>query len=356
MNPLLKHIRYGIHTFSVYMTLTGAEYHAVKHCCVSLRLLCEDYWSKKQSYYIDIFEDQGLKLYLSHAGNIYTLKIRIEPCKVLGSNDPAALYQPCKKSYRKLVKQADKLLSRLSVPCSIDDMSICRMDATTDLYFNCTAFVMHYIRTVQKGHVLLHYKRVYFKDKPKKAKDPREANRHSYRLECKTAAFFCYDKSAQLAMTGRLTDDLIDTHILRLEAELNRKAMKKFLGRQPDNCNYLKAGYKKAVQIILWYLKRQMKGMAGTYLRYSAAADAIEHQTWRKKTKERAQYLLRKTSDSETIDAAIRKTCTHFGLKDSAAKRLLRKLEKAGINPITLPNSAKIEEMPSLADLISHAL
>lgn len=133
------------------MTLTGAEYHAIKHCCVSLWLLCEDYWSKKQSYYIDIFEDQGLKLYLSHVGNIYTLKIRIEPCKVLGSNDPAALYQPCKKSYRKLVKQTDKLLSRLSVPCSIDDMSICRMDATTDLYFNCTEFVMHYIRTVQKG-------------------------------------------------------------------------------------------------------------------------------------------------------------------------------------------------------------
>ena len=135
MNSLLNHIRYGIHTFSVYMTLTGAEYHAIKHCCVSLWLLCEDYWSKKQSYYIDIFEDQGLKLYLSHVGNI----------------DPAALYQPCKKSYRKLVKQTDKLLSRLSVPCSIDDMSICRMDATTDLYFNCTEFVMHYIRTVQKG-------------------------------------------------------------------------------------------------------------------------------------------------------------------------------------------------------------
>lgn len=31
MNLLLNHIRYGIHTFSVYMTLTGAEYHAVKH-------------------------------------------------------------------------------------------------------------------------------------------------------------------------------------------------------------------------------------------------------------------------------------------------------------------------------------
>ena len=92
MNSLLNHIRYGIHTFSVYMTLTGAEYHAIKHCCVSLRPLYEDYWSKKQSYYIDIFEDQGLKLYLSHVGKIYTLKIRIKPCRVLRSNPPAALY------------------------------------------------------------------------------------------------------------------------------------------------------------------------------------------------------------------------------------------------------------------------
>lgn len=352
MKPLLDQIQSGIHTYSLFMVLTAKEYYTILHCCHSAYNLQDDYWSQNRTKHIDIFADRGIKLYLSRRKQIYTLKIRIEPCRVLGSTDATRLYQPDAKSYRSLVKNADKLLKTIAVPCSIDDMSICRMDATADLYFHSAPHVLYYLRTLQKGRGILHYKRDFFKEGSKKAKNPREANRHSYRIKCRRAAFFCYDKCAQLEMTDRLTDAQLNKHILRLEAELQRKAFIQQLGCQPDNFHYLRASSRQAVPLILRYLKRVLKHMTGTHLRYEDAFAWIQAQSWRQKTKKRAAYLLRKVSDCHTIDTAIDKTCEKFGIDHRSMRQLLKKMEKAGINPITLPNSAGTKALPALSKVL----
>lgn len=339
----------GMHTYSVGMTLTAKQYYQIqKSLSDHLRLTNSNFWAKKEQYTVDFLKESGVVLYLSKIKRIYRIKVRLEPYRVLGNSDPAALYQPSKKSYREMVQQVDKLLQPYHIPCSIDEMKISRIDLTCNLLFSQSDPVQIYIRSLQKAFVLPHYKRDYFRMDDGKAKNPQEANRHSYKQKCRSASFFAYDKTAQLQMIGRLTNELIGKCILRLEAELKREVMKKRLGKQPDNYHYLKAGAAQTQKVIKWYLKRLYKCVDTPHMRYCDAVEIIQQQSWKYKTRERALYLLRKVSDSQSLDAALQKTMEHFDIKHNAAERLLRKLRKAGINPITLPNSCHTQSIESL--------
>lgn len=346
----------GVHTYAVGMTLTAAQYYKIKDSLGAfLRKNDGNYWSRAEHYTVDVFRKQGVWLYLSRMDVIYRVKVRIEPCRVLGSGDPTALYQPDKKSYRMMVDSVDKLLKTYHVPRSVDNMKISRMDLTCDLVFRDAGLVLQYIRILQKSFVLPHYKRVFFREKDGKAKNTKTANQHSCRQQCKQAAFFAYDKTAQLQMIGRLPKKQLDKRVLRLEAELNRGAIKQHLGKRKSNYQFLKQGVKRGSKVIDWYLKRIYKDNKGPHLRYEDAVTCVAEQHWKDKTKERAAYLLRKVSDSESLNAAIRKTAEKFGIKRQTAMGLVKKLEQAGVNPVTLTNACGYGRMENLRSVLKSA-
>lgn len=144
-------------------------------------------------------------------------------------------------------------------------------------------------------------------------------------------------------------DALIGKRVLRLEAQLRRKAMKKWAGKDAmDNRNWaiIKALGKNVEKILNWYLK-QMQAATEHYLRYQDAVDIVS-QVKGNKTRERMLFLLRKTSDSETLTAALEKLRREFCLKKSQCRNVLKKFEKLGISPITLQNASKYDELPVL--------
>lgn len=233
----------GVHTCAVGMTLTAAQYYAIKNRLGKLlRKSTGDYWSKAEHYMVDSFREKGVWLYISRMDTIYRVKVRIEPCRVLASGDPTALFQADKKQYHAMVEKVDSLLQQYGLPRSIDRMKISRMDLTCDLTFRDSEMVEQHIRTLQKSFVLPHYKRVCFREGDGKTKNVREANKHSCRQQCRQAAFFAYDKTAQLQMIGRLPEWQLDKRVLRLEAELNRGAMKQHLGKRKSNYQFFEAG------------------------------------------------------------------------------------------------------------------
>jgi len=351
MSEKSEKMRYGIHTYSVSCTLTAKEYKQIKESVLALQPT-EDYWSNIESYQINLFRTKSIKLYLSHHDAIYTLKIRLEPCRILDNADPAALYQPTKKNYRRIVEIADRLLHSIHVPRSVDKMKICRLDCTVDLHLPDGETTLQYIRLLKKGCILAHYRRVFFQEKEHKAKDCKEANRHSLRQKCKSATFFAYDKIAQLQMIDRFPSDLAGQNILRLEAALMRPAMKKKLGEQADSYHYLKAGARQSVSLIRWYLKKLFRKTKGHHVTFAAAAAAVHQSKWKDKIKERLIFLLCKTSDG-SLNTAIKKTQQHFQLSASQMDRLLKRFNQLGISPITLPNSSKQKILPSLLSLLS---
>ena len=202
-------INMGVHTYSVGMMLTAKQYHIIKRNIPELERKEIDYFNSKECLYSGFSENQGIKIGLSHFGLLYQLRIQIEPCRVLGSDNPTDLYIPNKRTYRKLVKITDEILKNCKVPRSIDKMKICRIDLTNDLYFNDHEMLMQYLRILKKGMILPHYKPVKFNKKEKKAKDPVSVNKHSYRQQCKSVIFTAYDKTAQLDMIGRADNILM---------------------------------------------------------------------------------------------------------------------------------------------------
>lgn len=92
----------GVHTYAVGMTLTAMQYYEMKNCLRAfLRESMDDYWNRAEHYVVDEFHKQGVWLYLSRMDTIYRAKVRIEPCRVLASGDPTALFQADKNSTAK---------------------------------------------------------------------------------------------------------------------------------------------------------------------------------------------------------------------------------------------------------------
>ena len=114
----------------------------------------------------------------------------------------------------------------------------------------------------------------------------------------------------------------------------------------------MKQGVKHGNRVIDWYLKRVYKDNTSSHLRYEDAVACIAGQRWKDKTKERAAYLLRKVSDSESMNAAIRKTAEKFGIKRQTEMGLVKKLEQAGVNPVTLTNACEYEQMENLRNIL----
>ena len=145
---------------------------------------------------------------------------------------------------------------------------------------------------------------------------------------------------------------LVGKRVLRLEVQLRRKGMRKWVDRDQmdNNGKVLKKLYEKAGDILRWYLKRlQFKGEC--HVRYKEAKEMIDGLR-SKKTRERMLYLLRKASDRKSLSAAIEDLRVEFGLVSGQITRVLKKFDKLGISPITLTNADSEENLPVLAEFL----
>ena len=239
-------------------------------------------------------------------------------------------------------------LEEMCIPGKLENIPFSRCDLTCNMVFCSQDYVDAYLRILKKSCLIPKYQVDHFKNNEKKAKDPQRANQHTYCIRCKQASFLCYDKINQLEMTGRCPERLDDLAILRLEAQLKRPSLKRALGKRAleSNDKLLKTASGQADSVIRSYLNR-MFPCSGTHLRYEDAVSAIR-KVKKEKRREPMLSLLRKVSDSATLDNAARK----LDVSDKKLKKLYEEFDKQGVNPITLPNSSSIAEIPPLNKLV----
>jgi len=340
------------------MVLTYEQYRKIENACYAAGSIDDksDDTSKvlkKRKYlYCGAYIEQGVKVYLhGQSGRWYRLRVQIEPCRALGEKDPTAVAKLDKDTYQKLVKAVNKILKKLKVPCSVDKMKISRCDWTVNLAFSGKDELTECLRIIKKSLIPSRYTHVFFKKGDKKAKDYKSANAHSYCVSCKSASFLAYDKIAQLQMIGRCDETLLGKHILRLEAELERPALKKHLGKSAMGTNYkiLSSSARNCRKIVRWYLKR-LQPECERYLRYKDAIKLVEKAELGKKTRKRMLFLLRKASDKDSLTTALDDMQEKFNLSKGQCKNVLKKFSKLGISPITLANSSKFDVFPALND------
>lgn len=342
----------GIHTVSFSKALTGAEYYQILHSAQKqgMRIRSDDdYFAAASSHALLGYQKQGLVIYLSQPKwTVYTVKLRIEPERVLGSSDPQALWRCWKGDWKRLVRVVDGLTGALGLP-SLKEMTLSVLELTVNLAFPHQEYVDAYIQVLKKGYLNGHYRRVWFDKRADKARNVQEANRHSYKVACKQKSFFAYDKTAQLLMTERI-DRLPDHRTLRMEVSLKREAIKKEFGAKETCRRCLEQGSAQARKLVRKFLKKLLLN-EGSHLPYDEAIARVQ-QLRSQKTRQRAALLIRLCSRKKSLDRAIGAMQEELGLKRSSVDRVIRKMEKAAVSPITMPIRRHAQPLPSLLTLL----
>ena len=350
------HIEPGIDSMNYTGPLTAAQKDAVLSELkkrAGFQKNCGDYFKEYYHYSSDCFADQGVKIQIEKTAKTpWRISLIVHPTLVLGEKDRSKLWQPTKKSFRAMENALVSKLKKVQLDLPPETLSLSRVDVTADLEFDDAALVTEYLRIIKKSRILPHYKTDWFKEKDGKARDCREANRHSYKQCCKQGALFAYDKTAQLQMIDRLPNALIGKRILRIEAQLRRKEILKWVPAAACSSSWdiIHTLFKKRKKIIRWYLRRMQP--ADTPCRRYETAVAQAQAIRGEKTRTRILYLLKKASDCHDLDAALEKTASHFDLNRRKQKSLLKACNKKKINPITLTNSGAYEELPPLSALL----
>ncbi len=296
--------------------------------------------------------------------------VRVNPCVVLSNRyEPTELYKPTEKSLCKLSNQVNEYLESFdytygSKPpeffdplLDVDQMSLNRIDPCANILCDSEEEMKQLKRLFTKAAIIPHYWRDSFPKDSRMVKNPAEANKHSYRQSCGSnkskkksrknrASITVYDKKYQLQQIDRCPVELMDKNVLRIEAELTRSAFLHMVKEADKNnpLDLIKAVYDKTPRILYKYMKRMFL-VEGVFVTYNEAVECINSANFKAATKEKMLYLVRKTSDSDNLKNALDKTQNEFNLSDQGITRLLKKFEKLGINPITLPNNSKIEQI-----------
>lgn len=353
MNTIPLDIQYGIHTFEISQTLTKKQFNTVLNQMYTKSQVAHN-TTGRESYTLLDKQMLGITitLYPIRERRTYRVNIKIEPCRILGSDDPTAIYQYAEKSYCKLRKLCDRYLEIFHIPGGINTMKICRCDLTCNLIFKDQEHVDAYLRILKKSHLIPGYRVDKFKNWEKKAKDPICANQHSHCIRCKQASLLCYDKIDQLKMINRCPDWMEYAAILRIEAQLKRPALKRWLERDAleNQPAVLKAATNRAGMVIASYLVKLFP-CEGTHLRYKDAVSSVQ-KVKNKTLRNQMLYLIRKVSDAATMDSAAQKFIEYYSdVKEKLLKKVLNRLEKLGVSPITLPNNSSIPHLASLTEL-----
>jgi len=347
---------YGIDTVSFYVVLTHSQKNTI------LRRMTEhkkaffteedNYERGVYSYRSEYLAEQGIKLRVAKYGNTpWGLYILVHPALALGNTDRAALYQPNKENYKKLAKVVDTKLKKYEVPVQMEKMSMLRADVTINLFFSNGEFVCQYLKTFRKCLLIPHYKLSHFREDDHKAKNPEKANKHSYKQFCKSAAYFAYDKAAQLQMIDKFPESLADKHVLRLEAQLSSKAIRKWINSDDfgKHRKVLEQLVENGAGIHKWYLKR-MGLLLGEHLRYEDAVKMVDGVK-NEKTRKHMHAVMKALGYN---NANLTNVFRRLDITPRIAKKALDKFEKIGISPITVPNDSPIKRLPGLADLIDE--
>lgn len=114
------------------------------------------------------------------------------------------------------------------------------------------------------------------------------------------------------------------------------------------NQNILVAASQKCPKVISWYVNR-LQPRCKHYLRYEDAVKQVRQvQLLKEKTRSRMLYLLRKTSDRDSLAAALEDLRTEEKLSKSQCSNILKKFKQLGFSPITLRNDSEFGTLPAL--------
>lgn len=341
MGKLKTSETYGIHTIELYAK--NLKYTAVQKVIDRLADSGKIQKIKSDSYNIDrhlksqYFVEDGIRMRIYQSYNHSSgIGFTINPCSLLsGKYQPVRLWKPTPEATDGLLKRLSFMLEMLGLDCvHVEDLSLSQMDLTANIWGVDPA---PRIRKFRKGIIPRGFEAISNQDKEYlyMIKSKRAGSKKPGRVLVKA-----YDKIHELKINHRCPKSLKDKTILRLEVSMKREAfLKKMdLDRTASLYEMLRAGYDRGEEIIFHYRKK-MYPFTGKSLRYEETKKLVQEKTKDDLLQEQMLFLLKKTSDSTGVSAAVQKLEDHYNhVDDRRVKKIFNKFDELGISPVTQPH------------------
>ena len=320
----------GIHTFSLKIrsSYSGIQNIITANACIRMK---RDKFGLNNNYCIPTYKSTGVEILLHQSiAHPCWITLIVNPSSLLaGEYRPVSLYQPDKKSLRKLHKLLRGILDKVRIEQRLKEFKLSRCDLTRDIYCKNTCERMLRLDYFRKSLPIRSYQPVPFGKYEKNEEKWRKANQHSWIIANKSCAFSVYDTTYELKARH---DMKIEDSILRIELRLERKAIKK--KTKGDTWEEQLLGlFEKQETIMDKFLHRLHQDYAVLVTKEEALA-RIEQSTYRKQTKKQLRRIVKKADGCESLAAVQRES----RIKKSDFMKMLDRFSGMGFSPLTLPD------------------
>lgn len=361
MNKLVR-LEYGIDTYE--LSLTNLKYSQVQKVIENLSerkgfySLKEDTDNVNRSFASKHFKEQGInaiRLFQSErrSNGIF---FAISPASVQkGEHKPLRLSSPESCPFEDVKKELTKVFRKIELQ-SLDDseittdrLKLSRVDITLNCWFDQETDLKQIIRLFHHSRLPCGFRQI--------------KNNDGY-FNCGTSSgnitIKAYDKVARMKQLDECPKKRKDDIILRIEITLMRdKFIELFSIRRKDSIeSMLQAIYDGGLAVILDYLK-QMFPCRADHNKFkntkSRINEKIKEGKKAKDFRERMIFLIEKTEKKNgQLDLAIEKLMKEYKLQANQIDAVLKKFDKIGCNPITIPNKSEIPSIPNISRLIEE--
>ena len=321
----------GIHTFSIKMrsSYSGIQNIITANACIRMK---RDKFGLNNNYCIPAYKAVGVEILLHQSiAHPCWITLIVNPSSLLaGAYRPVSLYQPDKKSLRKLRKLLRSILDKVGIEQRLKEFKLSRCDLTQDIYCENSCERMLRLDYFRKSLPIRSYQPVSFDKYEKNDEKWRGANQHSWTIANKSCAFSVYDKTYELKTRH---DIKIKDSILRIELRLERKAIKKKITGDTWEEQLIKL-FEKQSKITEKFLHRLHQDYAVLVTKEEALA-RIERSAYQKQTKKQLRRIVKKADGCESLAAVQRES----RIKKSDFMKMLDRFSKMGFSPLVLPDS-----------------
>ena len=327
----------GIHTFSlkVRSSYSGIQNIITANTCIRMK---RDKFGLNNNYCIPTYKSTGVEILLHQSiAHPCWITLIVNPSSLLaGTYQPVSLYQPDKKSLRKLHKRLRGILDKVGIEQRLREFKLSRCDLTQDIYCESVSERMLRLDCFRKSLPIRSYQPVTFGKYEKTEEKWRGANQHSWTITNKSCAFSVYDKTYELKARH---DIKIEDSILRIELRLERKVIKKKIASSTWE-EQLLGLFEKQKTIMDKFLHRLHQDYAVLVKKEEALA-RIEQSAYRKETKKMLRRIVKKADGCKSL-AAVRKESR---IKKSDFMKMLDRFSGMGFSPLILPDGFAEERL-----------
>ena len=290
-----------------------------------------DKFGLNTNYCIPTYKTSGVEILLHQSiAHPCWITLIVNPSSLLAREyQPVSLYQPAKKSLRKLHKLLRGILDKVGVEQRLKEFRLSRCDLTRDIYCENSCERMLRLDYFRKSLPIRSYQPVSFDKYEKNDEKWRGANQHSWTIRNKSCAFSVYDKTYELKTRH---DMKIEDNILRIELRLERKAIQKKVSSSAWDDQLLEL-FEKQKAIINKFLHRLHQDYAVLITKEEALA-LIERSAYRKQTKKKLRRIVKKADGCKSL-AAVQKESR---IKKSDFMKMLDRFSRMGFSPQILPS------------------